>query len=73
MRRKLTTKSIDALPPAENKRYEERDSLVPGLHLRISNTGKKVWYVATRVRGRMRRIKIGNYPTISLSDARELA
>lgn len=49
MRKKLTTKTIDALLPAKGKRYEVRDTLVPGLHIRVSATGAKVWYLATRV------------------------
>ncbi len=73
MRRKLTTKSLDALPPADGKRYEVRDELLTGLHLRVSASGGKVWYLATRVDGRLRRIKLGTYPVLSLSDAREKA
>jgi integrase len=73
MRKKLTTKTIDALPPAKGKRYEVRDTVLPGLHIRVSAKGGKVWYLATRVEGRMRRIKLGAYPVISLSDARQRA
>jgi hypothetical protein len=65
MRKKLTTKTIDSLPPATGKRYELRDTLVPGLHIRVSATGAKVWYLAVRVEGRKRRIKLGNYPVVS--------
>jgi integrase len=73
MKRKLTTKFIESLPPAEGKRYEARDSLIPGLHLRVSATGGKVWYLSARVDRRNRRIKLGSYPALSLSDARERA
>lgn len=73
MRKKLTTKTIDALPPAKAKRYEVRDTVLPGLHIRVSAKGGKVWYLSTRVEGRMRRIKLGAYPVISLSDARQRA
>lgn len=73
MRKKLTTKTIDAMPPAKGKRYEMRDAVLPGLHIRVSATGGKVWYLATRVDGRMRRIKLGAYPVISLADARQRA
>lgn len=73
MRKKLTTKTIDALPPAKGKRYEVRDAVLPGLHIRVSATGGKVWYLATRVERRMRRIKLGAYPIISLADARQHA
>lgn len=70
MKRKLTTKFIDNLPPAKGKRYEARDTPIQGLHLRVSATGGKVWYVSTRVDSRNRRIKLGSYPALSLSDAR---
>lgn len=70
MRRKLTPKTIDSLPPVSGKRYEVRDELVTGLHIRVSARGGKVWYVSTRVDGRVRRIKLGTYPILSLADAR---
>ncbi|MEM6382000.1 MAG: tyrosine-type recombinase/integrase [Pseudomonadota bacterium] len=73
MKRKLTTKLIESLPPATGKRYEARDTLIPGLHLRVSATGGKVWNLSTRVDRRNRRIKLGSYPALSLSDARERA
>lgn len=73
MRKKLTPKLLDNLPPAEGKRYEVRDELVTGLHIRVSNAGAKVWYLATRVDGVSRRIKLGTYPVLSLKDVREKA
>lgn len=73
MKRKLTTKLIESLPPATGKRYEARDTLIPGLHLRVSATGGKVWNLSTRVDRRNRRIKLGGYPALTLSDARERA
>lgn len=73
MQKKLTTKTLDALPPSKGKRYEVRDALLPGLHIRVSSAGRKVWYLSTRVNQRMRRIKIGAYPIVPLSDAREKA
>ncbi len=73
MRKKLTPKLLDHLSPAECKRYEIRDELVRGLLIRVSRTGGKVWYLATRVDGVLRRIKLGTYPVLSLKDAREKA
>jgi hypothetical protein len=73
MRKKLTPKSIDSMPPATGKRYEVRDELVTGLLVRVSASGRKGWYVGARIDGRSRRIKIGTYPIISLSDARDKA
>ncbi|MBW3096239.1 tyrosine-type recombinase/integrase [Pseudohoeflea coraliihabitans] len=73
MKRRLTPKTIDALPPATGKRYEVYDQLLPGLHLRVSATGGKVFYVSSRINGRMKRIKIGSWPILTLHDAREKA
>lgn len=66
MRKKLTPKLLDNLPSANGKRYEVRDELVTGLLIRVSRTGGKVWYLATRVDGLLRRIKLGTYPVLSL-------
>ncbi len=73
MIKRLTPKSIDALPPATGKRYEVHDILLPGLHLRVSATGGKVFGVSRRIDGRMKRIRIGAYPIVSLAVAREQA
>lgn len=73
MKRMLTTKSLDAMPPATIKRYEVRDQKVNGLHVRVSTTGAKVFYTLVRPNGSRRRIKIGPYPVVSLADARRRA
>ncbi len=65
--------TIDALPPAVNKRYEVHGQLLPGLHLRVSATGGKVFCVSKRINGRMKRITIGTWPILTLHDAREKA
>jgi hypothetical protein len=72
MRKKLTPKAIDALPSAQSKRYEIRDEVTPGLMIRVSPVGSKVWYLGVRHNRRVRRIKIGTYPVLSLADAREM-
>ena len=73
MKKKLTPKLIEHLPPASGKRYEVRDELLTGLLLRVSATGAKVWYLTTRIDGRSRRIKLGSWPILSLKDVREKA
>ncbi|MCZ4273379.1 tyrosine-type recombinase/integrase [Maritalea porphyrae] len=73
MRKKLTTKTIDALPAAVGKRYEVRDMLLAGFMVRVSSVGKKVFYLNSRIEGRSRRIKIGEYPMMSLAEARQKA
>ena len=69
----LTTKSLDALPPATTKRYEVRDQKVNGLHVRVSTTGAKVFYILVRPNGSRKRVQIGPYPVVSLADARRRA
>lgn len=73
MKKALTTRLLDSLQPAHKKRYEVRDTLLPGFLIRVSNNGTKVWYAMPRVEGKAVRIKIGTYPVVSLADAREKA
>jgi len=70
---RLTAKSVDALKKAEGKRYDVRDETLPGLLVRVSSSGQKVWYVHKRVDGRMCRVRIGAHPLLSLSEARQAA
>lgn len=73
MKKRLTPKTIEALPPATGKRYEVHDLLLSGMHVRVSTTSRKVYYVSKRFNGRMKRIKIGAWPILSLHDARDEA
>jgi hypothetical protein len=73
MKQMLTTKPLDAMPPATAKRYEVRDQKVNGLHVRVSTTGAKVFYTLVRPNGSRRGVKIGPYPVVSLADARRRA
>ena len=47
-----------------------RDDLVIGLSCRVYDTGKKVFYLNKRLDGSQRRIKIGEFPYVSLEQAR---
>jgi len=73
MRRNLTAKLIAHLQPRIERRYEVRDLLLPGFGVRVSVNGKKSWFAVGRVGGRQVRHTIGNYPTVTLSEAREAA
>lgn len=73
MKKRLTTKMIEALPPAKEKRYEVSDTVVSSLRLRVSYTGGKVYYLCKRFNKRMHRRKIGSASILSLRDAREKA
>jgi integrase len=73
MRKTLTAKLIENLQPRIERRYEVRDLLLPGFGVRVSVNGKKSWFAVGRVRGRQVRHTIGNYPIVTLSEAREAA
>jgi integrase len=63
----LTDRGIRALKPRA-KQYQVRDTQVRWLALRV-NKSSKSWIYRGRI-GRATRTKIGEYPTLSLTDAR---
>lgn len=64
---------------AVGERLELWDAVLPGLGIRIAHpssrheAGAKTWFVRYRSNGAQRRMKIGTYPTLGLSEAREVA
>lgn len=66
----LTPKKIEAFKP-QKKRFSVADE--KGLTLRVQPSGKKVWYVRAYVFGRSTDKKIGEYPEMSLIQARQKA
>ncbi|MCI1755708.1 MAG: Arm DNA-binding domain-containing protein [Sphingobium sp.] len=72
MRKALTTKTLGALKP-QAKRYEVHDLLCPGMSVRISARGEKVFSTKFRFGLAQKRMKLGVYPRISLATAREKA
>jgi Arm DNA-binding domain len=74
MRRKLAQKIVEHLKAPGPKRMDVWDTVLQGFGVRVSPTGRKVWFVISRERtGRQRRVTIGTYPAISLAEAREEA
>lgn len=72
MRKALTSKSLEALKPSA-KRYEVHDIYCPGMSVRVSAHGQKVFTVKFRYGLAQKRMKLGVYPRISLATAREKA
>jgi integrase len=70
---KLSARTVETLEPPAKGRKELRDDDVTGLILRITVSGKKTWAVWYRHQGRARRVTLGVYPALGLSDARKLA
>ncbi len=81
MQKLLTEATVAKLKHDPDKRLEIHDTVVPGLRLRVTPKGKKSWSLMFKVagvtadggRGPNIRLTIGEYPLISLKNARELA
>ena len=65
---KLTVKAINNLQP-QGKVYEIRDG--DGFGLRVYPSGKKCFFFSYTINERRRQTSIGDYPTLSLKEARE--
>jgi integrase len=73
---KLTDRKIKALKPAAaGQRYEERDHLVPGLAVRVTEHGTKTFVLVARYPGSTNptRRALGEYGALSLEKARAKA
>lgn len=72
MQKALTNKTLEALKP-QAKRYEVHDLLCPGMSVRVSARGQRVFSVKFRYGLKQKRMKLGVYPRITLATAREKA
>jgi len=73
MKQKLTTKFIETKKPNPAKRIDYRDTVVPGLVLRINTSGTKTFSFHKRIHGKMKRLTIGKFGPLSLTQARDRA
>ncbi len=69
----LTDARIRNCKPPASGQTELRDRVVVGLICRVSYGGARTFGLTTRLRGRQRRYLIGNYPAMSLAEARKMA
>lgn len=73
MKRKLTAAGVERMKAPASGRVEVFDSLLPGFGLRVSETGRKSWFVMYRLYGKLIRQTIDTYPKIELDEARNRA
>lgn len=73
MKQKLTIKFIETRKPDPFKRVDYRDTVVPGLVLRVNKSGTKTFSFHKRINGKMKRLTIGQFGPFSLTDARDRA
>jgi integrase len=67
---KFTAAKIRFLEGVRGKQVDYFDQTLPGFFLRVSQDGKKSFGVMYRHGGRLRRMKLGTYPLVSLAKAR---
>src|SRR6516165_2395964 len=72
MAKTLTTKSIEAARPAA-ARYELPDGGCRGLYFITQPSGIKSWAVRFRLNGKTAKLTLGQFPAVSLAEARKLA
>ena len=70
---RLTSIGIERVRPPARGRADYADAVLPGLHLRVTEKGHKSWSVMYRVNGKQRRMTLGSYPKLDLSQARAAA
>jgi integrase len=73
MNGKLTQRLVDSAKPPGSGQTFIRDNVLAGLALRVTPTGAKSFIWEGRVRGRPRRITLGQYPAMSVLLARRKA
>ncbi len=69
----LTDAKIKNLKPRHDKQYEIWDEKISGFGCRVSPKGSRSFVLVYRINGRTRRLTLGQYPSLSLSEARKLA
>jgi integrase len=62
---------VKRLKPPEIGQLDVFDSGFPGLALRLSYGGRRAWTYHYRINGKLKRLTLGTYPALSLSEARE--
>lgn len=69
----LTLKSVEAAKPDPSKRREIPDGALPGFYLVVQPAGGKSWAVRYRADGKPKKLTLGPYPRMPLTEAREAA
>jgi integrase len=69
--RSLTVASVARIKPPRIGQSDYFDSGYPGLSLRVSYGGAKAWVFFYRLHGKLRRLSLGRFPSVSIIEARE--
>ena len=72
-RLKFTVKAIENLRADPARRIVYSDTETPGFRLHVRSSGAKYFYLQKRVDGRAEQIRLGQFPELKLTDARQKA
>lgn len=67
----LTSAAVERIKPAKSGQTDYFDRGFPGLCLRVSHGGARAWSYVFRAHGKVRRVTLGRWPAMSLSEARD--
>ena len=67
----LTDAVLKRIKPPKQGSVDHFDQTYPGLHARVSHTGRKVWGYYTRYRGKQIRLVFDPYPCMSVAEAHD--
>jgi integrase len=70
---KMTVRAVNAIRPPRSGQADYWDAGTPGFGLRVSAAGRMSWVVMYRHGDVKRRLTLGNYPALSLAEARAKA
>lgn len=71
-RKRLTKRTIDALPVPQSGRSVVFDQDVRGFYLETTSSGSRSFYLYRKVNGRPRRVRLGGYPDLTPEAARKM-
>ena len=69
--RSLTAASVARIKPPKVGQSDYFDKGYPGLALRVSYGGAKAWVYFYRLHGKLRRLSLGRFPGMDLTEARD--
>ncbi len=69
----FTKTKLKSLPLPENNAVVYHDTKIPGFKLRLSKGGAYTFFINRKINGKAERIKIGNFPAMTVEQARREA
>jgi integrase len=72
VRKRLTKRTIDAIPVPESGRSVVFDQDVRGFYIETTSSGARSFYLYRKVNGRPRRVRLGGYPDLTPEAARKM-